>query len=122
MASIPIIHLKALRIQDVTRFAEYTQRWLSLPENVRTKIKQETLVSLGSPTSRVGLYAAQVVSAIAAVELPVDQWPDLIQILLGFVNSADNVGLKIATLSTIGYICESIVSSFESPVNLPMMS
>lgn len=82
-----------------------------MPENVKTQVKQESLVTLGSPTPRVGLYAAQVVAAIAAVELPVDQWHDLIQVLLGFVNTADNVPLKISTLSTIGYICESIVSA-----------
>lgn len=86
-----------------------------MPENIKTKIKQEVLVTLGSPTPRVGLYAAQVVAALSAVELPVDQWPDLIQVLLGFVNTPDNAGLKIATLSTIGYICESIVSDLAPP-------
>ena len=68
-------------------------------------------MTLGSPTPRAGLFAAQVVSAIAAVELPNNQWTNLIQILLGFVNNGENPGLRVATLSTIGYICESIVSS-----------
>lgn len=59
--------------------------------------------------AKAGSFAAQVVSAIAAVELPHDQWPDLIELLLGFVNNSTNANLKIATLQTIGYICESIV-------------
>jgi importin subunit beta-1 len=78
---------------------------------VKIKIKQESLLTLGSPTPRAGLYAAQVVAAIAAVELPENQWQDLIQILLGFINNGDNVGVRVSTLSAIGYICENIVRS-----------
>ena len=51
-----------------------------------------------------------MVAAVAGVELPQGQWQDLIEILLRFVNTADNVNLRIATLQTIGYICEVIVS------------
>lgn len=75
----------------------------------KSKIKQEALVTLASPVTKAGSFAAQVVAAIAAVELPHDHWPDLIELLLGFVNNSTNANLKIATLQTIGYICESIV-------------
>ncbi|KAF9516651.1 hypothetical protein BS47DRAFT_619973 [Hydnum rufescens UP504] len=98
----------ALSARDATRQAQYIARWLALPEDVKIKIKQESLLTLGSPTPRAGLYAAQVVAAIAAVELPENQWQDLIQILLGFINNGDNVGVRVSTLSAIGYICESI--------------
>ena len=103
------LSLTSTLFQDATRQAQYITRWLALPEDVKIKIKQESLLTLGSPTSRVGLYAAQVVAAIAAVELPENQWQDLIQILLGFINNGDNVGVRVATLSAIGYICENIV-------------
>ncbi len=86
-------------------------RWLGLPDDVKSKIKQETLITLGSPTSRIGSYAATVIASIAAIELPENQWSDLIQILLGFINNRENISLRIATLTAIGYICESIVSS-----------
>ena len=57
--------------------------------------------------------AAQVVAAIAAVELPHEQWPELIGSLLGFVNNPQSApNLKIATLQAIGFICESIVCLF----------
>lgn len=69
-------------------------------------------MALHSPSSKVGIVAAQGVAAIANVELPVGQWPELIEILLGFVNNAANTPLRIATLNAIGYICESIVRSF----------
>ncbi len=66
-------------------------------------------MTLASPNLKAGQFASQVVAAIAAVELPQDQWKDLIEILLGFVNNQPNTNLKIATLQTIGYICETIV-------------
>lgn len=82
---------------------------MALNADTRQKIKEASLITLASPQPRAGAVAAQVVSAIAAVELPVGQWPDLIEILLGFINTSDDTNLKIATLQAIGYICETIV-------------
>lgn len=96
-------------IQEAARQTESATRWLAFDAVTKNKIKQETLVTLASPIAKAGSFAAQVVAAIAAVELPHDQWPDLIELLLGFVNNSTNANLKIATLQTIGYICESIV-------------
>ena len=69
-------------------------------------------MTLHSPVQKAGGVAAQCVAAIATVELPQGQWPELIEILLGFVNNAANTPLRIATLNSIGYICESIVRAF----------
>jgi importin subunit beta-1 len=66
-------------------------------------------MTLGSSSAKAGTFASQVVAAIAAVELPQAQWPELIELLLGFVNNPANTNLRIATLQTIGFICESIV-------------
>lgn len=96
-------------IQEATRQTEFANRWLAFDAVAKNKIKQETLVTLASPVAKAGSFAAQVVAAIATVELPHDQWPDLIELLLGFVNNSTNTNLRIATLQTIGYICESIV-------------
>ena len=96
-------------IQEAARQTESANRWLAFDAVTKNKIKQETLVTLASPVAKAGSFAAQVVAAIAAVELPHDHWPDLIELLLGFVNNSTNANLKIATLQTIGYICESIV-------------
>lgn len=66
--------------------------------------------TLASPESKAGSVAAQVVAAIASVELPVGEWPEAIELLLRFVQTSDNVNLKVSTFQAIGYICESIVS------------
>ncbi|KAF8658436.1 hypothetical protein AX16_001987 [Volvariella volvacea WC 439] len=98
----------ALTARDPSRQTEYSARWLSLSTDVKAKIKQEALITLGSAQQKAGTFAAQFVAAIAAVELSHAQWPDLIEILLGFVNNQANTNLKIATLQTIGFICETI--------------
>ncbi|KAF9025097.1 ARM repeat-containing protein [Hymenopellis radicata] len=98
----------ALTARESSRQSEYSQRWISLDLNTKNKIKQDALMTLASPNLKAGQFASQVVAAIAAVELPQDQWPELITILLGFVNNQPNTNLKIATLQTIGFICETI--------------
>lgn len=95
--------------QSATSQEEHLSRWLSLPPEPRNKVKQDALVALQSSSSKAGGSAAQVVSAIATVELPVNEWPEIIEILLRFMDNAENTNLRIATLQTIGYICEAIV-------------
>lgn len=82
--------------------------------NTRGKVKQDALTALGSTAGKIGTVAAQVVAAIATVELPQNQWMEVIEILLGFVNNtqhAGNTSLRVATLQAIGFLCESIVSA-----------
>lgn len=52
----------------------------------------------------------QVVAAIAEIELPLGQWPDLIQVVLQNVTGSDDPTLKVSTLQAIGYVCEATVS------------
>jgi importin subunit beta-1 len=44
------------------------------------------------------------------VELPAEKWAELMPALLSFVQDQDNVQLRVATLVTLGFICEVIVS------------
>ncbi|KAG7087450.1 hypothetical protein E1B28_013416 [Marasmius oreades] len=99
----------ALTAREVQRQNEYTNRWISMNPEAKSKIKQDALMTLGSVNQKAGTFASQVVAAIAAVELPHGDWQDLIEILLGFVNNqTNNTNLKIATLQAIGFVCEQI--------------
>ncbi|KAJ8074787.1 karyopherin Kap95 [Marasmius tenuissimus] len=99
----------ALTAREAQRQSEYSQRWISINPEAKTKIKQQSLMTLGSAQQKAGTFASQVVAAIAAVELPNGDWQDLIEILLGFVNNQSNsANLKIATLQAIGFVCEQI--------------
>ena len=51
--------------------------------------------------------SAQVIAKVAAIELPLKQWQDLIPKLLGSM-STGGTGLKESTLETFGYVCEEM--------------
>ena len=94
--------------QESARSEEYSNRWLAVAPDTRSKIKHDSLLALGSSSKQVGTVAAQLVAAIATVELPNGQWPELVELLLSFMGQS-NVNLRVATLQAIGFICESIV-------------
>ncbi|KAG9014671.1 karyopherin beta [Tulasnella sp. 427] len=99
----------SLYSRDFNRQNEFSQRWLEqLDVNIKNNVKQQLLQTLGSPSVKAASDAGQVIANIAAIELPTGQWLDLIHTLLGFVNQTANVTLKVATLQTIGFICEGI--------------
>jgi hypothetical protein len=100
---------KILLVQDANRQQELNERWLALPQETRNGVKHGAMSTLGSPQPRAGTFAAQVISAIAAIEVPAEQWPDLITQLLAFASDASNVGLRMNALTAIGQICEVVV-------------
>lgn len=97
----------ALSARDFGRQREVQEKWLQqVDAETKKGVKQVTLTTLGSENSQAGQAAAQVVASIAAIELPRDQWPELMPTLVQNVGEgADH--LKQASLTTIGFICES---------------
>ncbi|PWY98805.1 putative karyopherin beta-1 subunit [Testicularia cyperi] len=100
----------ALTARDPARVEEYTARWTALPQDNRNDIKQKTLTTLGSQEHRAGTAAAQVIAAIAAIELPVGLWNELISQLLGAMADQSNMRLRQSALQAIGFTCEGIQS------------
>ncbi|XP_066250880.1 importin subunit beta-1 isoform X2 [Euwallacea similis] len=98
-----------LTSKDQAVQAQYQQRWLEFPEDIRSYIKKNVVGALGTETSRPS-SAAQCVAYIAVTELPKNQWPDLIATLVNNVVNASSEMQKEATLETIGYICSEIDS------------
>ncbi|KAH9834388.1 ARM repeat-containing protein [Rhodofomes roseus] len=98
----------ALTARESARQLDNSNRWLALDDNTRNKVKQDGMMALGSTNAKIGTVAAQVVAAIASVELPQGQWSELIEILLGFVNNQSSTNMRVATLQAIGFICETI--------------
>lgn len=99
----------ALSARDSARQDEFAASWKALPEPTREQLKQQVLATLADPDKAARSVSAQVLSAIAAIEIPAALWNGLIPQLLQLVGQPDNAGLRQATLQTIGYICESIV-------------
>ncbi|OBZ82225.1 Importin subunit beta-1 [Choanephora cucurbitarum] len=96
----------SLTAKEYSRKEEFAKRWLSLGDELRLQIKQGVLQALASPKKPVGNISGQVVAAIAEIELPIGQWPDLIHVMLDNIRTEDAT-LKQSTLQAIGYVCEA---------------
>lgn len=93
--------------RDFARLREVQQRWLGqIDPQVKQEVKALSLQTLGSSDSRSGQSAAQFISSIAAIELPREQWPELMPTLVENVGSGSD-HKKQASLTTIGFICEA---------------
>jgi importin subunit beta-1 len=97
----------AFTFRDRERLHEVQGKWLQqITPEIKVQVKQLALDTLKSADGRAGQSAAQFIVSIAAIELPRNEWPDLMQILVQNVASGSNE-LKQASLVTIGFICES---------------
>ncbi|KAM0283730.1 hypothetical protein ACHAQH_002319 [Verticillium albo-atrum] len=97
----------AFTARDFARHQDLQTKWLQgTDEETKTQVKNLTLQTLASSNTQAGQAAAQVISSIAAIELPRNQWQDLLNILVKNV-SEGNDHQKQTSLTTIGYICES---------------
>ncbi|KAH9821314.1 armadillo-type protein [Melampsora americana] len=98
----------ALSSRESVRVEELSERWRSIPDESRQKIKDELIRLLGDEQRAVRQVSGQTIAAVGAVELPLGLWPGLIGQLLQIINNqANGVPLRQATLQAIGYLCES---------------
>lgn len=93
--------------RDFTRLREVQTRWLQgLTPQIKTEVKGYALQTLTSDDTRAGNSAAQFIAAIAAIELPREQWGELMAKLVENVGNGKD-STKRSSLQTIGYICET---------------
>lgn len=86
---------------------ELQRRWLvSVEPGSRSSVKDLALKTLASKDARAGQSAAQFVSSIAAIEIPNNEWPQLMPALVANVGEGTD-HLKQASLATIGFICDT---------------
>lgn len=82
------------------------ERWLGLDPALKANVKGLALGTLSTQDARAGQSAAQFIASIAAIELPHNQWPELMGTLVDSVSGgADHQ--KQASLTTIGFICDT---------------
>lgn len=97
----------AFTTRDFNRHQELQAKWLQqTDDDTKNRVKELTLQTLSSSNTQAGTAAAQVISSIAAIELPRGQWSDLLPFLVKNVSEGVD-HQKQASLTTIGYICES---------------
>ncbi|KAI9144908.1 putative karyopherin beta-1 subunit [Paraphysoderma sedebokerense] len=93
---------------DQQRRDQMKLAWTNTDINMRQQVKMAVLQTLETQDPSAGSQAAQALASIALVELPLNLWPDLIEVLLQKTTGATNSALKKNTLMSIGYICENL--------------
>jgi importin subunit beta-1 len=97
----------AFSFREYPRLREVQRRWAEqIEQSVKNNIKNLALNTLKSNDRQAGQSAGQFIASIAAIELPRNQWPELMPTLVENVASGGD-RLKQSSLITIGYICES---------------
>jgi importin subunit beta-1 len=107
-----------LYAKDTETAQQNKKRWLDTPNDIRTVTKENVLRTLGTETVRPSI-AAQCINAIAGIELPFQQWVEVIDILMSNVtNEASPETLKDSSLEALGYICQDVnAAAVESKSN-----
>ncbi|KAJ9133644.1 ARM repeat-containing protein [Coniochaeta hoffmannii] len=97
----------AFTAREYAHQALLQQKWLQqTDQDTKTRVKELALQTLASSNAQAGQAAAQVVASIAAIELPRGQWNELMAALVRNVSDG-SPHQKQASLTTIGFICES---------------
>ncbi|SPQ19685.1 8ab62008-6498-4fa5-ac54-776e37f83d3c [Thermothielavioides terrestris] len=97
----------AFTAREFARQAALQAKWLNqTDQETKTRVKELALQTLSSTNTQAGQATAQVVAAIAAIELPRNQWPELMHALVRNVSEGTQ-HQKQASLTAIGFICES---------------
>ncbi|KAJ3185253.1 karyopherin beta [Gaertneriomyces sp. JEL0708] len=98
----------ALSAKESPRKEELATRWVQTDAQAKSAIKAAVLQTLASTETRAGYFAAQVIQALAEIELPRGEWPELIPAMLDNVTKTDSITLKQASLQALGLICETV--------------
>lgn len=97
----------AFTFRDFARLREVQAKWIQqVNQQIKSQVKELALQTLTSKDLRAGQSSAQFIVSIAAIELPRNEWPELMNTLVQNVASGTEQ-LKQASLITIGFICES---------------
>ncbi|CCF56070.1 hypothetical protein KAFR_0A06350 [Kazachstania africana CBS 2517] len=94
--------------KDSIKSQQFVQRWTTqIDIDSRNQIKTNAIMSLVSIEPRVANASAQLIAAIADIELPLNSWPELMNIMVDNTNPTQPENVKRASLLALGYICES---------------
>lgn len=108
-----------LDAKDEARKADLQARWGAVDPVIKGQIRDALLGTLAMEPQDVRHTAAMVIAKVAAIDLPRQEWPALINALLANMSAATpQHGVRQATLEALGYICEEM-GALETEVLAP---
>ena len=98
-------------LENVTNDPSLSNIWSSIDIASKQIIRERTIACLASEEAAVRLAASQAVSSIASLDIPKQDWPEVLIVLI--TNAANiNKTYKLSAIRTLGYICEKIGPEF----------
>ena len=113
--------LAATIIKNLIVIHEGMQKeWQKMAESKQNEIKLRILSSLASTVSQVRKAAGSTIAGICKIELPLGKWPDII---LSLVQNSfnENMNFRLASLETLGYICEELSTKTINPKDVELI-
>mmetsp|Transcript_8967 Transcript_8967/g.33079 ORF Transcript_8967/g.33079 Transcript_8967/m.33079 type:complete len:850 (-) Transcript_8967:735-3284(-) len=99
-----------LKQQFQARSQETKQRlasqWMESNDQLKAQIRSQIITTLSSQERDARRTSALVLSAIANIDLPQNQWTDIVPRLAENVTNGENPFAMEASLMALGYICE----------------
>ena len=100
------LHLKNT-LRNTTNREQLAGIWALISPEYKFRIRSDTLSTLASPDKDVRGAAGQAVAAIATLDIPKNEWPDILNVLVTNAGNT-NPAYKQASIITLGYICEEL--------------
>jgi importin subunit beta-1 len=85
----------------------FVDLWIHQAGDFKQNVKIAVIATLASPSKIVRSQIASLISAIAEIEIPRGEWSDLIASLCQNAQN-DQMQIRLASLQTIGHICEDL--------------
>ncbi|CAD8112334.1 unnamed protein product [Paramecium primaurelia] len=90
--------------------------WLACSQQTKNDVKLKFMEQLIDPENTIRRSAANTISEICAIELPRQEWPDLISRLTTNSKHTD-ILIKVSAIMTLGYICEALKTHQSSGIS-----
>ena len=95
--------------RNVVQREEIANRWKNVSADVRESVKQVTMQTMSSPTKKAREVSSLIAAVIFRVEVPHNQWPDLIPNLCkGATPQTANSHQRESCILCLKYICEEV--------------
>ena len=115
--SVAALFLKnMLAAKHIQFLRENIGKWKAMDVSQRKQAKDLLLQALTVSQDRTAHFAALAASEIAAVELPYNEWPELVSTLMERVTTASTPDfIKQVSLECLGYTAERVADLEETP-------
>ncbi|MBW0584553.1 hypothetical protein O181_124268, partial [Austropuccinia psidii MF-1] len=110
----------SLTSREVIRNEELIQRWKSVPDDIRMKVKDGLIQMLGDNKRPVFQFSSQAIAAIRAEELPLGMWSGLISQLLQIINTPER-GVSLRQSATLVKLPE-VLAAQSNEILTPVFS